>query len=111
MWYASRTLFLIENESQNLYRSSKVKYANNLRSLNDILKEAKSYLKDAFENEATGFLLRSAVRDGNTKTYFRDFLGLNDTSLSGKPESNDDEYEILFKYFNLNIDNVEFNSF
>jgi hypothetical protein len=96
MWYASRILFLIENEFQNLLSSKRtrvvVDYLENLDDLKDILSEAKFYLQNAFENEATSFFLKSAIRvEKSNVTYFRDFLGLNDTSLTGKPESNDDE--------------------
>jgi hypothetical protein len=93
MWYASRSLFLIENEFQ--YFNAQIEppeYMENLKDLKDILTEARSYLKDAFENEATRFLLSSAIKDEKTGfTYFRDFIGLNDTDVFGKPKENDEE--------------------
>ena len=61
MWYASRTLFLIENEYQN-YLHMRTKNENvvsdkdfveRFESLQSILFEAKSYLQEAFENGAT----------------------------------------------------------
>lgn len=97
LWYASRSLFLIENELQKLNSPlvtdpNEQGFLNNLRALKDILTEAKDYLKEAFENDVTGFLVRTAVNATSESTYFRDFLGLNDTDIFGKPVTNDVEY-------------------
>ncbi|CAF0912293.1 unnamed protein product [Brachionus calyciflorus] len=84
LWYASRTLFLIESEAK------KMSFLNN-DNLESVLLEAKSYLQDAFETKATEFLLNWQIKDGVDKTHFRDFIGLNDTNLFGKPESKNDD--------------------
>ena len=99
MWYASRTLFLIENEYQkfmyNVENGIKddVAYLNRFKALQDVLFEAKSYLEDAFENSATQFLFKWSIPVGNqnNQVYFRDFLGLNDTNLFDKPDPKDDD--------------------
>ena len=62
-----------------------------LRDLSDILQEAKYYLQVAFENEGTNDLFEKAVRVDDNNLYFRDFLGLNDTTIFGKPEQNNDD--------------------
>lgn len=99
MWYASRTLFLIENEYQNymnlLNSNNKehVAFVKRFRALKPILEEALSYLQPAFEIFATVDLFKWTRIDekDKTKTYFCDFLGLNDTTLFGKHvETNDD---------------------
>jgi hypothetical protein len=99
LWYASRTLFLIENEMANYEHlranapSENAMFLRLMDALRDILMEAKGYLQDAFENEATHFFEHSVVYtdSSRSKGYFRDFLGLNDTSIFGKPESSDDD--------------------
>ena len=96
MWYASRTLFLIENEYRKFAVMledrdlSKSGYVMRLASLQSILKEAKSYLEEAFKTSAYNFLTKSALRPARGETYFRDFLGLNDTDLFGKPIQRDE---------------------
>jgi hypothetical protein len=76
LWYTSRTLFLIENELDNV---------SDLK-LKGIFQEAKDYLSTAFEGAATDFLLKNVNYDEASKgTYFDDFLGLNDTNIFGKP--------------------------
>lgn len=84
---------MIENELQKLYAPSEAEpwLVENLNRLQDVLKEAKSYLQDAFENDVTSFLMHTAVNDSDGSTRFRDFLGLNDTNAFGKPVSNDVE--------------------
>lgn len=98
LWYASRTLFLINNEYEKVenFKSGKLDETRvkRLKSLENVFSEAKSYLETAFENSATSILLTKAipVTDTNeTSVYFRDFLGLNDTSVLGKPESNNED--------------------
>jgi hypothetical protein len=99
MWYASRTLFLINNEYERfLYlmkngENSDLEFLENFSSLKNILLEAKSYLEEAFENVATKYLFEWGIPldSAHSVVYFRDFLGLNDTSLFGKHESNDDD--------------------
>jgi hypothetical protein len=100
MWYASRTLFLIENEYQRylyIIKNDNVEsnkdFVERFKSLQSILFEAKSYLEDAFENAATQDLLKWSIPVDSTRTqvYFRDFLGLNDTSLFNKPEQNNED--------------------
>jgi hypothetical protein len=76
LWYTSRTLFLLENELDNV---------SDLK-LKGIFQEAKDYLSTAFEGAATDFLLKNVNYDEASKgTYFDDFLGLNDTNIFGKP--------------------------
>lgn len=98
MWYASRTLFLIENEYQKFSHMAAHKDEHydeakfvHLSSLRDILTEAKFYLEDTFKTTVTKFLLREAVKASANQTYFRDFLGMNDTSIFGKPVSHDED--------------------
>jgi hypothetical protein len=97
LWYSSRTLFLIENEYKKFEHlivkndDNDVEHLKRLSDLSDILKEAKFYLQTAFENEGTNDLFEKAVRVDDNNVYFRDFLGLNDTTIFGKPESNDDD--------------------
>lgn len=77
MWYASRSLFLIENEFKKVsYMSQNGQYEDYFKSfsqLEDILIEAKSYLEDAFQNEGTSNLLKWAVRESSSRVHFRDF--------------------------------------
>lgn len=100
MWYASRSLFLINNELRKLASPTEYQieqaFLDNLGALKDILIEARGYLQDAFENDVTAYLFANAV-NGSTQssTYFRDFLGLNDTDLFGKPVHNNDEYDLF----------------
>lgn len=93
LWYASRSLFLIDNElKKQTAPGFLLNNGSSAANLKDILAEARVYLKNAFENDVTEFLLRSAVNSTDqSMTYFRDFLGLNDTDLFGKPVINDVE--------------------
>jgi hypothetical protein len=97
LWYSSRTLFLIENEYKKFEYMiqtndvSEIEHLKRLRDLSDILQEAKYYLQVAFENEATDDLFKKLIRVDDNNVYFRDFLGLNDTNIFGKPESNNDD--------------------
>jgi hypothetical protein len=70
---------------------SEIEHFKRLRDLSDILHEAKYYLQVAFENEATDDLFKKSIRVDDNNVYFRDFLGLNDTNIFGKPESNNDD--------------------
>ena len=92
LWYASRTLFLLENEFQKFEKSNEIKQikdSNRFNSLKDVLEEAKFYLKDAFEGVVSDLLIKSVNREEsiNDEAYFCDFLGLNDTNILGKPTS------------------------
>ena len=99
MWYASRTLFLIENEYQKYIHCKQQNSASNnefiirFESLQAILFEAKFYLQEAFENAATQDLLKWSIPTDSSRSqiYFRDFLGLNDTSVFNKPEQNNED--------------------
>ena len=95
LWYASRTLFLIENEIGKYFYFTKIgktdEYFTSLESVRDILLEAKAYLQDAFENKATQYLLKWKINDGQEKTHFRDFIGLNDTNIFGKPDPKNED--------------------
>jgi hypothetical protein len=66
------------------------KFMSNLEKLREILLKAKSYLQPVFENEVSLYLYKNCVRMGPGRTYFRDFLGLNDTK-GKKSYSNDDD--------------------
>ena len=97
LWYASRTLFLLENEFQRFDSMKKSfgledDFVKRFQLLEDIFAEAKGYLKEAFEKSATEFLISSAIKDKDPAgSYFCDFLGMNDTNIFGKQEpSNDD---------------------
>ncbi len=87
LWYASRTLFLIE--SQQRYRS----LAN--ETIEPSILTVKAYLQEAFEMHATSFLLAQRVNEttssGSLRYYFHDFLGLNDTNILGKRIKNEDD--------------------
>lgn len=92
LWYTSRTLFLIDNELQFLHwGQGDQAHKSNLKRLEDILSEARGYLKEAFENDVTEYLIRNVVNATAQATYFRDFLGLNDTDFFGKPVHSDVE--------------------
>jgi hypothetical protein len=100
MWYASRTLFLIENEYQrysciikNVNVESNKDFVELFESLQPILFEAKSYLEEAFENAVTEDLIKWSIPVDSTRTqiYYRDFLGLNDTSFFNEPEKNNED--------------------
>lgn len=84
MWYASRTLFLIENQLQNNQQQL-------IGDLQRILAEAKGYLQVAFENRVSNLLLATAIKDSVDTAYFVDFLGLNDTNVFDKPSPSDVE--------------------
>jgi hypothetical protein len=105
LWYASRTLFLLETETQNyMYlmkqnnlinnaeNAEKIAFIRQFRALKPIFEEAKSYLLDAFETTTTLNLLNWKRNDSNpNEMYFCDFLGMNDTDILGKHhESKDD---------------------
>ena len=53
-------------------------------SIYDILAEAKFYLKDAFEDTVTNYLLKSYIKDHISGTYFCDFLGLIEIEINSK---------------------------
>ncbi|RNA02512.1 hypothetical protein BpHYR1_046433, partial [Brachionus plicatilis] len=95
LWYASRTIFLIENEIEKFIHLRKKgvhhEYYGSLESISDILLEAKGYLQDAFENKATEYLSKWQIPDGPDKGYFRDFLGLNDTNIFGKQDPKNED--------------------
>ena len=94
LWYSSRSLFLIENELQKLDPANGVDdepFLKNLKRLEDVLSEARDYLKSVFEKDVTDFLLNAAVNESSGSTYFRDFLGLNDTNVFGHPVINNVE--------------------
>lgn len=95
LWYASRSLFLIENEIEKFIYLTKngrsEVYFDTFSGISEILLEAKSFLQDAFETKATEYLLKWQIQDGPGKTHFRDFLGLNDTNIFGKPEPKNED--------------------
>ncbi|RNA27111.1 transmembrane [Brachionus plicatilis] len=95
LWYASRTLFLIESELKKFYYFNKIgkyeEYFLDFEKLENILIEAKHFLQDTFETAVTRFLVNSSIQDGRNKTFFRDFIGLNDTNIFGKQESKNDD--------------------
>ena len=74
LWFTSRTLFLLENELDNVVDAK----------LKEILKEAKGYLTTTFENTVTQFLFKNARYENGNQAYYDDFLGLNDTNVFGK---------------------------
>ena len=74
LWYTSRTLFLLENELDNVLDVN----------LKKIFQEAKDYLTRAFEGTATDFLFKNVNYESSKETFFDDFLGLNDTNVFGK---------------------------
>ena len=83
LWYASRSLFLIENEQR--------RRANGSEQIAPAVLAVKAYFEEAFEVHATAFLFAKRVTDAATgRFYFRDFLGLND-SVFGQPEQNEDD--------------------
>jgi len=90
LWYASRSLFFLENELTQIEFNTDKRFVEHFNSLKDILVEAKSYLQDAFENTATEYLLKSNNKE-NLGTYFCDFLGQDDKDLFGRPEKNKDD--------------------
>jgi hypothetical protein len=94
LWYSSRTLFLINNEYLKLEQTPAAvdeHYRSHLAALKDVFAEAKSYLEEAFKTTATAFLFEKKLTPTPGHTYFRDFLGLNDTNVFGKPEANDED--------------------
>ena len=90
LWYASRSLFFLENELTHIGFNTDEQFVKHFNSLKDILVEVKSYLQDAFENTVTEYLLKSYSRE-NFGTYFCDFLGQDDKDIFGRPEKNKDD--------------------
>ncbi|KAJ3446352.1 hypothetical protein M0812_08890 [Anaeramoeba flamelloides] len=69
-WFASRTLSLLSTEGQNFP--------------DPIFEKIFYILQDTFENEATPQLLNRGHTKGDY-LFWDDFLGVNDTNISGKP--------------------------
>jgi hypothetical protein len=97
LWYASRTLFLLTNQ-YNKYDDmiarndlSDKEFVQRLASMQSVFLQAKSYLEDAFKTTATEYLFAKKLTPQPGHTYFRDFIGLNDTTVFGKPVSNDED--------------------
>merc|ERR550539_112211 len=103
LWYASRTLFLIDNEYERYTNFKQTPlselseetqgFVQRFESLEDILMEAKGYLQKAFEETATIDLLKRAKKsDGDLQlTYFTDFLGQDDKGVLGESRPNNDD--------------------
>lgn len=95
LWYASRTLFLIESELNKFkfvnHTGKNEDYMINFDKLEKLLNEVKKYLEDAFENWVTNYLINSSIDDGKNTTFFRDFIGLNDTNIFGKQQPKNDD--------------------
>lgn len=95
LWYASRSLFLIESElkkfNQQKQSDSLEEYFTNFQKLEKILSESKKYLQNAFENAVTRFLIDSRINNRENETFFRDFIGLNDTNIFGRQEPQNDD--------------------
>jgi hypothetical protein len=105
LWYASRTLFLLECENQkymylmkqnnlinNAENAEKIAYIKRFRALKPVFDEARLFLQDAFETSATDDLMQWKRNDGNpNEMYFCDFLGMNDTDMFGHPTQTKDD--------------------
>ena len=95
LWYASRCLFLIESELKKFQLQKNTdtieEYFINFDKLEKILSESKKYLQNAFENAVTKFLIDSSIKTKQNETFFRDFIGLNDTNIFGRQESQNDD--------------------
>ena len=69
LWYASRSLFFLENELTQIEFNTDEQFLKHFNSLKDLLIEVKSYLQDAFENTVTDFLLKLNDQENEQKSF------------------------------------------